>query len=52
MGKAGAIIGVFGFGFLKDTPTANAGLQVRCETVAALHCTAVAALHQYTRICC
>ena len=28
MGKAGAIIGVFGFGILKDTPTANAGLNV------------------------
>ena len=29
MGKAGAITGVFGFGILKDTPTSNAGLQVR-----------------------
>ena len=28
MGKVGAVVGTFGFGFLKDTPTANAGLQV------------------------
>jgi PHS family inorganic phosphate transporter-like MFS transporter len=35
-GKAGAIIGVFGFGFLKDTPSPNAGLQVRCAAVAVL----------------
>jgi hypothetical protein len=27
MGKAGAIVWVLGFAFLKDTPTANAGLQ-------------------------
>ena len=27
MGKAGAIVGVFGFGIMKDTPTTNAGLQ-------------------------
>ena len=25
--QVGAVIGTFGFGFLKDTPTANAGLQ-------------------------
>jgi len=26
-GKVGAVVGTFGFGFLKDTPIANAGLQ-------------------------
>jgi len=26
-GKVGAVVGTFGFGFLKDTPNANAGLQ-------------------------